>query len=198
MEDLKINIDKLNDGIKNDLPEVKRTETGEIDLEAITITTDEKGNRIIPDEIFNAYYKELPEKVINKSKTWRTTPTGGKIKIFGGDPEDDKRIHQMGANTVNAAKAQRRTFAEIIEDTLTKKANSETIEDLELTEDTDHLTAIIAAAVKRAERGDVKAMEFIRDTIGQKPTEKLAAEVTALTPEDKELLERVSKRLEAE
>ena len=52
--------------------------------------------------------------------------------------------------------------------------------------------------MKRAERGDVKAMEFIRDTIGQKPTEKLAAEVTALTPEDKELLERVSKRLEAE
>ena len=34
-------------------------------------------------------------------------------------------------------------------------------------------------------------MEFLRDTIGQKPTEKLAAEVTALTPEDKELLERL-------
>ena len=197
MEDLKINIDKLNKAAE-DLPEVPRKEDGSIDLEKIQKGKSKRNNIIVPDNIFNAYYKELPDKVENESGTKRTTPTGGIIGIFGGDPEADKAIQIKGAEAVNAAKAQRRTFAEIIEDTLTKKANNETIEDLELTEDTDHLTAIIAAAVKRAERGDVKAMEFIRDTIGQKPTEKLTAEVTALTPEDREMIERVSKRLETE
>ena len=184
MEDIRIDNEKLNKDIKNDLPEVPRKEDGSIDLEKIRTGTSKRNNAIVSDEIFNAYFRELPNNVENTSGTWRTTPSGGKIKILGGDPENDKEIWKAGAETLNATKAQRRTFAEIIEETLTKKAANETIEDLELTEDTDHLTAIIAAAVKRAERGDVKAMEFIRDTIGQKPTEKIEQAVDICTKEE--------------
>ena len=69
---------------------------------------------------------------------------------------------------------------------------------LQLPEDTSCLEAANYAQALRAIRGDTKALEYIRDTLGEKPTDKISAEVTALTPEDKELLERVSKRLEAE
>ena len=188
MPDIKIDKNKLNKAAV-DLPEVPRDENGKIDIEKISKGKSKRNNTIVPDDIFNAYYRELPDKVENESGTKRTTPTGGIIGIFGGDPEADKIIQSKGAETLNAAKAQRRTFAEIIEESLVKNANNETIEDLELTTAADHLTAIIAAAIRRAERGDVKAMEFIRDTIGQKPTEKIDANVTQLTPDQEKLLE---------
>ena len=197
MEDLRIDNNKLNKDIQN-LPEVPRKEDGSIDLEAITITTDEKGNRIVSDEIFNAYYKELPIKVINKSKSWRTTPSGGKIKILGGDPEGDKAIHEAGGKALQATLEQRRSCKDILEQLAVKKADIEELERLGMEEGTNNLEAASYAAVLKAIRGDIKALEYIRDTLGEKPTDKISAEVTALTPEDKELLERVSKRLETE
>ena len=195
MEDIKLNKDKLNKAVES-LPEVPRKEDGTIDIEAITLETDEKNNRIIPDEIFNAYYKELPEKVINKSKTWRTTPTGGKIKIFGGDPEADREIQRAGAETVNAAKAQRRSIREILETLSRKTITAEEAEIYGIEEGTTLLEAANLAQVRRAMKGDTKAAEYIRDTLGEKPTDKISAEVTALTQEDKEMLERINRRLE--
>ena len=186
---------KLNSAA--DLPEVPRDENNNIILEAITTGIDEKGNKIIPDDIFNAYYNELPEKIINQSKTWRTTATGGKIKIFGGDPVSDRAIQIKGAETVNAAKAQRRTFAEVIEEMLTRPAKNEVVEDLQIEPGATNLEAIIAATLKQASRGNVKAADFLRDTIGQKPSEKIQADVTALTAEDKEMLARIQARLDS-
>jgi hypothetical protein len=183
----KLNIEPAN------LPEVPRTIEGKIDLEAITIEIDEKNNKIIPDDIFDSYYRELPNGVINNSKTWRTS-NGGKIKIFGGDPEADKAIHQKGAATSNAAQAQRRTFKDTIEYMLRQKAKREAIEDLELKEDATNLDMIIASALRQAARGNTKAYEFLRDTAGEKPTEKIAAEVETITPEDRQRIERILNR----
>lgn len=186
------NIKKLNIEPEN-LPEVPRREDGTIDLEAITIETDAKGNRIIPDDIFNAYFRELPEKVINESKSWRSTASGGKIKILGGDPENDKAIHIKGAEALHATKLQRRTFAEVIEEMLVKNASKEMIEDLNLSADATNLDAIIASAFKQSARGNVKAMDFLRDTIGQKPSENINANVNQITPEQLELMEEFKK-----
>ena len=191
--DKKLNIDNLGE-----LPEVPRKEDGSIDLDKITISRDQKDNRIIPDEILEAYYRELPGGIVNDSRTFRTNGTGGKLKILGGNPEKDIEIQRKGGEALQATLRQQKTFAEVIQVMLAQKASKNDIEDLELKPDADNLEVIIAAAAKQASRGNVKAMEFLRDTIGQKPTEKLTAEVTALTPEDKELLERVSKRLETE
>ena len=195
MEDLKINIDKLNKSVE-DLPEVPRKEDGSIDLEKIQKGKSKRNNTIVPDDIFDAYYRELPDKVENESGSWRTVSTGGKIKILGGDPEGDKDIHKKGGETLQATIKQQRTFADVISTMLCQKASTEAIEDLELNPGADNLEMIIAAAAKQASRGNVKAMEFLRDTIGQKPSDKLEANVTALTPEDKEMLERISRRLE--
>ena len=186
--------------IPSDLPALetfKRNPDGRIDPEPVATGKTEKGFYIVPDNIFDAYYKELPAGTVNQSKTWRATTSGGKIRILGGDPEADKAIHRAGAEALNASKAQRRTFAEVIEEMLVKPANKQTIEDLELKEGSTNLDAIIAAALKQSARGNVKAMDFLRDTIGQKPADNVNANITGLTAEDKEMLQRVQARLDA-
>lgn len=175
--------------------ELPRDEKNKLIIDTICIGVSKRNNRIVPNEVFDKYYRELPDKVENASGTWRTVSTGGKIKILGGDPEGDRKIQQMGAETLNASKAQRRTFAEVIEEMLTKPASNQMIEDLELRAGATNLDAVIASAFKQSAKGNVKAMDFLRDTIGQKPTDKIDASVTALTAEDKQMLENISARL---
>lgn len=190
MEDIKIDMEKLN----KELPEIPRKEDGTIDVDAITLETDEKGNRIIEDDIFDNYYKELPNKVINKSKTWRTS-NGGKIKILNSN---DIQIQRAGGYALQATLKQRRTFKDVIECMLAQKANKNAIEDLELGEDATNLDMIIASALRQAERGNTKAYEFLRDTIGEKPTEKISAEVETITAEDRAQIERILNRTKAQ
>lgn len=177
-----------------DLPEVPRKEDGTIDLEAITIETDEKNNKIIPDDIFDSYYRELPNGVINNSKTWRTS-NGGKIKIFGGDPEADKIIQDRGREANASAWVQRRSIQETVKIMLNQKANNEDIEQYGLEAGATKQDALVASMLAKAiERGDVQAGAFIRDTAGEKPTEKIAAEVETITAEDRERIERILNR----
>lgn len=194
MEDIKINTDKLNKAIeKSDLPKVPRKVDGSIDLEAITIEIDEKENKIIPDEIFDCYYKELPNKVINQSRSWRTA-NGGKIKILGGNPEADKLIQDKGREANASAWVQRRSIKEILEELSRKTVTAEEAEEYGLEEGTNLLEAANLAQLRRAMRGDTKAAEYIRDTLGEKPTEKISAEVETITPEDRKQIERILNR----
>ena len=190
MEDNKIK--KLNIPAA-DLPEVPRTPEGKIDLDAITIEIDEKNNKIIPDEIFDSYYRELPNGVINQSKTWRTA-SGGKLKILGGDPEADKAIHEAGGKALQATLVQRRSIKEILEELSRRTVTAEEAEEYSMEEGTSLLEAANLAQIRRAMKGDTKAAEYIRDTLGEKPVDKIAAEVETITAEDRERIERILNR----
>ena len=176
-----------------DLPEVPRTVDGKIDLEAITIEIDEKNNKIIPDDIFDSYYRELPNGVINQSKTWRTA-SGGKLKILGGDPEADKAIHEAGGKALQATLVQRRSIKEILEELSRRTVTAEEAEEYSMEEGTSLLEAANLAQIRRAMRGDTKAAEYIRDTLGEKPVDKIAAEVETITAEDRQRIERILNR----
>lgn len=184
MEDLKSI--KLNTSAA-DLP---RLNDGSLDLEKISTGKDSKGNYIFPDEIIEEYYKELPNGSTNESNNKWVYNSGILVKA-------NRETQVAGGKALQAKLEQRRTFADVITTMLCQKASNEVIEDLELKPGADNLEVIIAAAAKQASRGNVKAMEFLRDTIGQKPSEKISAEVTALTPEDKEMLARVQARLDS-
>ena len=179
-----------------DLPEVPRKEDGTIDLEKIAISKDDKDNYIVPDIIFDTYFRELQKGTKNASGTWRAA-NNGKIKILGGDPVADKEIHKAGGEAIQATLKQRRTCREILEEIARKAADAETIERLGLEQGTSNLEALNYAQYKKAQQGDTKAAEFVRDTMGEKPTEKLDASITALTAEDKELIANVERRLSA-
>ena len=208
-EEIKINLDELEKNIEEQTAEeiksveesapvddIPRNEDGTINIDLIATGKTEKGYYIIDDDIFDEYYKELPAGTVNKSGTWRAA-NNGKIKIFGGNPEEDKAIHIKGAATSNAAQAQRRTFRDTINYMLKQKANKRTIEDLGLTDGATNLDAVIAAAFMQANKGNVKAMDFLRDTVGEKPSDRLEATVENLTPEDREMLENIKNRLDS-
>ena len=197
MKDEKIiDIEKLNNSIEPaaDLPEVKRKEDGTIDIESIAIGKDEKGRYIIPDEIFDNYYRELPDGTTNESKTFKAY-NSGKIKTL---TSEDARIQRMGAIASNAKQAQRRSIKEILEELSRKTVTAEEAEEYGLKEGTTLLEAANLAQIRRAMKGDTKAAEYVRDTLGEKPTDKISAEVTALTAEDKELINNISARLAAD
>lgn len=199
MEEL--NKNKLNN--PESLPEISqeikpedlpRLPDGKIDVEKIAISKDEKNNYIVPDNIFDTYFRELPKGTKNSSGTWRAS-SGGKIKILGGNPEEDRAIQKAGGEAIQATLRQRRSCREILEELSRKAVNPATLERLGLEAGTNNLEAANYAQLVKAQQGDTKAMEYIRDTIGEKPTEKLDASITALTPEDKELLRNVENRL---
>jgi hypothetical protein len=171
-----------------DLPEVKRTATGEIDLEAIATGKTEKEKYIVPDEILKAYYKELPDGTTNESGTFQAW-NKGLLQTLNDD------IRRKGAEALNAERAQRRKLSETIDIFLKKKASIEEIEQLGLEDGATKQDALIASMLMKAiERGDVQAGAFIRDTAGEKPTEKVAAEIETITPEDRKQIERILNR----
>ena len=90
---------------------------------------------------------------------------------------------------------ERRTFAEAIATVLAQKPSEEVKKELNLDSTADNLDAVIAAMLRQATRGNVKAGDFLRDTIGQKPSDRLEATVENLTAEDREMLENIKSRL---
>ncbi len=55
--------------------------------------------------------------------------------------------------------------------------------------DRTYFTAMAAAAIHKAVKGDVKAMDYVRDTMGEKPTEKVEQEYG---PKTRDTLEGMS------
>ena len=171
-----------------DLPEVPRTIEGKIDLEAIATGKTEKEKYIVPDEILKAYYKELPDGTTNESGTFQAW-NKGLLQTLNDD------IRRKGAEALNAERAQRRKLSETIDIFLKKKASIEEVEQLGLEDGATKQDALIASMLMKAiERGDVQAGAFIRDTAGEKPTDKIAAEVETITAEDRKQIERILNR----
>lgn len=82
-------------------------------------------------------------------------------------PEERSRIARMGQIASTEAKRRKKTFREAIEAILEKEVLDKNGNKIDL------LTAISAKQIEKAGKGDTKAFEVIRDTIGQKPVERV-------------------------
>ena len=82
-------------------------------------------------------------------------------------PEERSRIARMGQIASTEAKRRKKTFREAMEAILEKEVLDKNGNKIDL------LTAISAKQVEKAGKGDTKAFEVIRDTIGQKPVERV-------------------------
>ena len=82
-------------------------------------------------------------------------------------PEERSRIARMGQIASTEAKRRKKTFREAMEAILEKEVLDKNGNKIDL------LTAISAKQVEKASKGDTKAFEVIRDTIGQKPVERV-------------------------
>lgn len=157
-----------------------------------TCPRDEKDRPIVSDEVFDKYYKILPEGTRNESRS-KQAVNKGYINVLGNNPERDKEIRRLGAEALNAKHAQRRTMAETLDILLRQAADPETIEALGLPAGATKQDAMLAAMYLQATEGNVKAGQFVRDTIGEQPTIK--QEVDIMTDDDRKLLANISDRL---
>ena len=80
--------------------------------------------------------------------------------------EKAKKIGSIGGKKSAEAAKRRKTMREMLDYLLTQPAAKK--------KNIDTLEAILVAAIKKAQKGNIKALEFIRDTVGEKPVDKLS------------------------
>jgi len=91
--------------------------------------------------------------------------------------EEAKRLGQMGGKKSAQARAERKTFKEALKLALSMG---------------DVQDKIIGAVLNKAFKGDTKAFEVIRDTIGEKPKEEVEMKVEGKLSEGvKEKIEKI-------
>lgn len=127
---------------------------------------------------------------------------------FANKPKEELReLAKKGAQRMHEVKQERRTAKQCLADILSLEATPEIIAgaDLDpliaeqLQKYADKITMydlINLVAVGAAAGGNVKAMEFCRDSVGDMPVKSI--DVTGLsitTPEDRELMEQINARL---
>ena len=93
-------------------------------------------------------------------------------------PEAKRKGHQ-----------KKKTMREVLDYLLEKELTSKN------GEKATTLEAMMTAMIKQGLNGNVKAVEFIRDTTGQKPTEKVEATNATITVTDEKTIESVMNKL---
>lgn len=126
---------------------------------------------------------------------------------FNQMPEEKVReIRRKGAEAVNQLHGEKKSAKQSIERILTLKVDDSIIAGADidpkvaerLKRDNPNATLydlIQAVAVGRALDGNVKAMEYVRDTHGDKPVDKVDVTGNIMTDSDRELLQTVNARL---
>ena len=111
---------------------------------------------------------------------------------------------QMRAKNSKAGKASaqkkrdNRTMKEILLQLLSEPAPEEEIKKYNLPEGSSNNLVIMAAAARKAKEGDIRAGEFVRDTVGQMPTKEVNLSAEVFTDADKKLLDKVAERIRKE
>ena len=169
-----------------------------IELENLLIicTRDEKGRRVVPAEIMDEYKRELPEGT--RSLDGRAAYNGGTLQMLDAmSAEEAAEIHRKGGEALQAAQKQRRTMAESIDAMLKSKAGQEEIARFNLREGATKQEALLAAMYSEAiNKGTVRAADFLRDTVGEKPIDKQQIDQqNTITEADRQMIAKVIERL---
>lgn len=163
--------------------------------------------------------KSLYEKIISgeaepvgEQKGWLNLKTGQKEHNFAvlneKEPERAREISRKGAQAVNKLHGEKKSAKQALEKILTLRVSDEMINGADLTPEIAErfkrdnpdatiydLIQIVAAG--RAVSGNMKAYELIRDTYGDKPTEKIDVTGEIMTDTDRAMLQKISARLDS-
>lgn len=103
------------------------------------------------------------------------------LKPFNDLTESEQReLARKGGKKSAEVRKQKKLLKELLEEALEKE-----------TKTGNQAIDITNALIKKAKKGNVKAYEVIRDTLGQKPTENINIE----NPQATKVLESISKQL---
>ena len=108
------------------------------------------------------------------------------VSLADRTTEEQRNIARMGGIASAKARREKKMLKDLLEEALSKGTDT----------DNEYIN-ITAALIKEANKGNVKAYEVIRDTLGQKPIEKV--EVSKTTDETiKEVEDYLSSKKEAD
>lgn len=90
-------------------------------------------------------------------------------------PEEARENGRKGGIASGEARRRKKTMRELIEQLMPMEVDDKRLHNklTKLGLDPSHELAIVLAAIKKAECGDIEAARFIRDTKGEKPTDAL-------------------------
>ncbi|NDK07854.1 hypothetical protein EOM39_01250 [Candidatus Gracilibacteria bacterium] len=103
------------------------------------------------------------------------------VSLATRSKQERTEIGRKGAEATNRIKRQKKTFAEISQQLLDMKVKNDKLRDIvkiffpdiEDDEITAKMVMIARQYEKAVKKGDTRAFEVIRDTAGEKPTEKI-------------------------
>lgn len=96
------------------------------------------------------------------------------VSLADRTTEEQRKIATMGGIASGEARRAKRTMRDILEEFLETKS----VENPELTNN----EVIMLKAILKAKSGDLKAMEFVRDTSGQKPDTQITVKDLKTVP----------------
>ncbi len=116
--------------------------------------------------------------------------------------EEQRRIAVMGGKASGETRRRKKEIREVCNVLLSMPANSALKgyldPNIELPKDATVYDLMVARMTQEALKGNVKAFEAVRDSAGDKPTDKTEASVAIMTERDKAVLEQVERRLKAQ
>lgn len=158
--------------------------------------------------------KEERKRIYREARADKTkynksiTASANNLKPINERSEEEQReIRRKGAEAVNKLKGERKNAKQILEQILPIYANINAIKESEYIpkdlKDTilnkkiniTQYDLVMMAMLYKAQNGDVKASEYIRDTYGDKPVNEVHNVNETITEADKELINKLSKRL---
>ena len=140
----------------------------------------DKGQPVISDEDFIDNVRNLPEGT--RSEKYYAKDGGYITPLRKGTPEARERASKAGKAS-NEMYRERKKWAESI-DIFLKQTDENGVSNQD---------KIVMAMAQKAMEGCVGASEFLRDTVGEKPTDQV--NVGMMTEGDKKLMEKLMKRL---
>lgn len=144
---------------------------------------------------------------IGSQKGW-VNLEAGRESFDQMEPERRKEIARKGAEAVNRLHGEKKTARESLQRILSLKITDGIMEGADvppevierIKRDNPEATVydlIQSVAVGRALGGNIKAAEYVRDTAGDKPVERIDANVTGqiMTDADREMIQAIADRL---
>lgn len=154
----------------------------ELDKLIANAPKNDKGQPVISDEDFMDNLSDLPEGT--RSDTGKSANKGGYLRPFEKGSDWTRKIAKSGGDKAAQTYARRKTFAESITVLLNAKCDDgQTMQD-----------KIVAAMAGKAMDGCVGAAEFLRDTVGEKPSDQVSLDI--MSDADRELIENLKKRID--
>lgn len=167
------------------MAEKKKADAAKMDVSKYK--KDEKGRPIIPDDVFASSFRMLPDGCINESRNM-VSSKGGYLRMLVKNDSYSQEVRSKGGDALHAKFVQRERIADTIDRWL-KQPNKDHPE-------MTNQDVMVASMMQAAQDGNVRAAEYVRDTVGEKPVDRSETEITGATPAQMALITNVYNRLQ--